>query len=390
VGIGCVTNGATAVCSFLSSSNKPADIQAYDIEGNILWSSTALLRNAYFSAPVIGPDGGVIMADGRNIFRFGPSGEIVWRQPTAGGNPISPNVTDNGKVILGTQSGPVSAYDFATGDLLAQLELTATFRIRGTLRSGFFDTINTPAIRGNRIYISTRFSIGSRATKIGRLYALDLIENNGTYNFEVAWFLGFRAPSGTSPTLSTDDQGHTLIFFDGSGIRATSPRSPQALAVRDNGDSGELLWNYSLSRLPQMSPALDPRGGIWYFALMTSELLRLEESTGQLIQTVDVNSIIDDDAGTFIPYSVMTISGEDESPVMMVAATLSNFSKTYVAAIDLANNSLLWKFQVDEGRGFSGMPSGQYSILSDVNNDPVVVFSTRQNGVWALHGDPGL
>jgi len=253
------------------------------------------------------------------------------------------------------------------------------------MRSGFFDTINTPAIRGNRIYISTRFSYGSRTSNIGRLYALDLVgDAEEGYNFEIAWYFEFQAPSGTSPTLGTDEEGRTVIYFDGSGVTSTSARAPQALAVTDMGTRGELLWRYPLPIVPQSSPAIDPRGGVWYYTTRSTRLLRLSESTGALIQSINVNSIVGDSTGTFIPFSVMTISGDETSPVMMVAASTSSFSRTYVTAIDLAAGSLIWKFRVDEGKGFYGMPSGQYPTLLNSSNEPVVVFSTRQNGLWAL------
>jgi outer membrane protein assembly factor BamB len=356
-------------------------IRAYSPDGEVLWSSAALSTQAHYSAPIIGPDGGVIAADQNRIIRFDPSGTEVWSMPTAGGSPISPNVTDNGEIVLATQGGPVSAYDFATGNLIAQLRLDATIAVSGRMRTGFFDTINTPAIRGNRIYISTRFRYGYRTTNIGRLYALDLVPPN----FAIAWFYEFRAPSGTSPTLGSDGE-RTIIYFDGSGLTPSSGNDPRALAVRDMGREGVLLWSYQMSNLPQSSPALDPResGGIWYFAFASSELLRLDEISGGLIQTIDVDSIVGDDTGTFIPHSVMTISGDGESPVMMVAAAASNYSRAYVIAIDLNAGSLLWKYQVDEGRGFNGTPAGQYPMLLNSEEEPVVVFSTRQNGVWGL------
>ncbi len=384
VGLGCVSNSETAVCAFRNSSSRPIDIRAYDNDGTPLWSSTALSRNAFLSAPTIGPDGGVIAADENVIIRFDSSGGTVWSNPTAGGYSFSPNVTDNGEIVVATRSGPVSAYDFDTGNLIAELRLNATILISGVMRSGYFDTVNTPAIRGNRIYISTQFSVNS---DYGRLYALDLVEDSGNYSFEVAWFFEFHGPSGTSPTLDRDnnDRTRTIIYFDGYGLDPTSGRDPQALAVTDMGDHGELLWGYLLSTEPQSSPALDPRGGIWYFAFNSSDLQRIDQS-GAAIQTIDVNSIVDDNSGTFKPFSVMTISVDADSghPVMIVAATNSNYSRTYVIAIDLENESLLWQYRTDQGMGFWGGTSGQYAMLIKESGDPVIVFSTRQNGVWGL------
>ena len=74
------------------------------------------------------------------------------------------------------------------------------------MRNGSFDTINNAAIRGNRVYVSTRFNATLFPSRLGRLYAIDLVQNPRTgYSFEVAWFYQFMAPSGSSPTLGTVD-----------------------------------------------------------------------------------------------------------------------------------------------------------------------------------------
>jgi hypothetical protein len=384
IGLGCVANSSTAVCSFRSSSSKPVEVRAYTIDGTPLWSSTAFGKNAHYSSPIIGPDGGVIAADATKLIRFGPDGAQIWSHSTAGSQ-VRPNVTDDGHIILATAGGPILAYDFVTGELVAQLRLEGTIRSgRRTLR-GYFDSINNSAIKGNRVYISTRFTYGSLPTKYGRLYALDLLQENGAYHFEIAWYYEFQAPSGTSPTLSVDEEGNTLIYFDGTGVTPSSAAQPVALAIRDLGNSGELLWAYPLPTLPQSSPAIDPRGGIWYYAFGSSELFRID-SNGNNIQTIDVNDIVDDLTATFRPYSVMTISKDVDSgnPVMIVSATTSNESITYIVAIDLESESLLWQYRIDEGRGSSGGTSGQYAMLINDQDEPILVFSTRTNGVWGL------
>ncbi|MCH2174034.1 PQQ-binding-like beta-propeller repeat protein [Myxococcota bacterium] len=393
VGLGCVANDDSAVCSFRSSSSRPIEIRAYDPDGVPRWGSQTLSSRAFYSSPIIGPNGDVVAVDERNIVRFGSDGSTVWSKATAGGNPISPNVTQDGHLILATKGGPVSAYDFETGDLVAQLQIEDRIRLRWRTRSVLFDTVNTPAVSGNRIYISTRSSGRFRRSGTGRLYAIDLVRDSGSsgYALEIAWYYEFRAPSGTSPTLSRID-GKTVIFFDGAGA-TPSANDPAAIAVMDMGDRGELLWSYSLSSVPQMSPALDPRpeGGIWYLPFESSQIVRLSEEGGNEVQRIDFNDIIDESSSSFRPFSVMTLATDADSgnPVMIVAATNSNESITYVVAIDLSEETLLWKYQIDEGRGFYGGVSGQFAMTTNVDGDPVLVFSTRRNGAWGLILDKG-
>ncbi len=387
MGIGCASNSEVVACSFRSTTSKPVEVRTYNRDGNILWSSTAFSSAGVPATPLVDPSGGVISADQNRIIRFGPTGSVVWSKPTAGGFPISSNVTDNGEIVLATYGGPISAYSYTTGDTLAQLRLNATVTYNSRTYSGYFDTLNTPAIKGNRIYVSTQFKYGSYGSTlpIGRLYSLDLVNNQGNYSLQVAWYFSFRAPSGATPTLGSDQEGRTVVHFDGSGLTPGGTLSPQAFAVTDKGTSGELLWTYPMAYKPEASPALDPRGGVWWYAPRRSELLRLSEIDGHLLQRINIDSLITD-SGTFTPYSVMTISGSETEPIMLVTASTSYYSRAYVTAIDLTvdSGSLLWKFRIDQGRGINGVPMGQFPIVMNSANKPVVVFTTYGNGIWAL------
>jgi hypothetical protein len=340
---------------------------------------------------MVGPDNGVIMADSSRIIRFYPNGEPKWTRTTPGGTPFSPTVTDSGEIILVTLNGPVSAYAYDSGAVLAQSWLNATIQYNGRTYNGYFDTMNTPAIKGNRIYVVTQFKYGTGSSlPVGRLVALDLVSDGfGAYSFQVAWFVGFKAPSGASPTLSTDIEGRTVVFFDGAGTDPALSSTPRAFAVTDLGTSGEFLWNYRLSSATQTSPARDPRGGMWYFAYGSTNLQRLSEATGQPLQTINVTTLMNLGT-TYRPRSAMTISGNDAAPVMIVTVANSYFSRQYVIAIDLSTGTLLWRYRVDEGRGYSAMPWGQFPIVINSSSEPVVVFSSYQNGVWALTSGTGM
>jgi hypothetical protein len=381
-GLGCVSNGEMAVCSFRPTRSRPIGIKAYGSKGESLWSYSGLQMDAWYSAPMIGQDGDVIAADSRIILRFNNNGKILWTQPTAGGNPISPNVTDDGKIVLATMNGPISAYDYNTGRYIASIRLDERQFVNFRWRSGYFDTINTCAVKGNRIYVSTRFTHGFIPTNIGRLYALDLNDEG----FSIAWYYEFRAPSGTSPTLGTiekDGETRTVIYFDGDA---------QALAVKDMDSYGDLLWSYPLGSGPESSPAIDPRGGIWYFGFGDSRLLRIDRESGNLLEEIDMGVILGE-SGIYIPISIMTIAGDADSPVMIVTGTNSGYSRTFVTAITLdeKGNELLWKYRVDGFLGFGDVPSGQFAIINSYENpdESVVVFGTNANGVWGLAGPVG-
>jgi outer membrane protein assembly factor BamB len=381
-GLGCSSNATVAVCSFTNGFLKPTTLREYRADGTKLWSSTVLKGGtAYYSAPMVDPNGGAIAADNTKVVRFRPDGSVAWQTATPGGNPISPVITDDAAIVLATEKGPVSAYDAATGALIAKLSISDTLTIGGIATTGIFDTVNTPAVNGNRIYVSTQFrDSAGKVRPYGRLYALDLDRAAGTLT--AAWHYDFQAPSGTSPTLAFPG-GVPTIFFDGSGPTAGGSGKPQIFAVRDLGDHPELAWKFQMSSLPQASPALDPRGGVWVFSPYSPTLSRLDLATGAVLQTINVDTVVNQ-SGVHVPSSAMTMSGTPANPVMTISATPALTQNSYIVAIDLNTGKALWEVRVDQSKGLSGVSFGQFPIAQRADGRPVVIFTTFGNGTWGL------
>lgn len=384
-GLGCASNGSVAACSFATNSvDQLPTLTVYDATGQQRWSSSLLNGFAFASAPIVDAAGGVIAADTQRVVRYDPQGNVLWNTATPGGIPISPTFTDNGAIMLATMAGPVSAYDVQTGALIGQLALTETLLIGGQPRPGIFDTANTPAVYGNRIYISTVFrAFGTAGVQpYGRLYALDVNRPDGRQaEISIAWYFEFRGPSGASPLLLRSG-GQSVIYFDGSGVIPGGPTDPQFFAVKDLGAAPQLLWQYSMPTMPVAAAAADPRGGLWVYAPLYPQLLRLSPA-GQLIQVIDLDTLVGE-AGVHVPYSALTIAGLAPWPVMILSARAVDYSSVFVTAIDLANHSLLWKYRIDESLGRKGSPLGQFPILKTATGAPVVILSTAGNGVWGL------
>lgn len=373
-GLGCVSNTHQAVCSFANRLFNWTSLRAYSPGGQTLWSSILLDHNAYASAPMIAPDSSVIAADDRRIVRFSPNGAVLWQTQTPGGIPISPNITDEGIVVLATSGGPVSTYDAVSGQLLATLKLTSG--------SSYYDTVNTPAVDGNRVYVVT--ALHDRPS-YGRLYALDV----GTHGeLKVAWSWDFEGPSGGSPTVLTTN-GMPVVYLDGSGATAGSTTtSPFLFAVQDVGTEPALLWRYPLGVDAQAAATPDPRGGVWTNSTFSPTLVRLDQVTGALLQTINTANLVSSAcggcAGIHAPSSAMTITGSASDPVMLVSATPILMQSSYVLAIDLQSGTLLWSYRVDQGKGLAGVPFGQDAVVMRADGRPEIVFSTYCNGVWAL------
>lgn len=376
-GLGCSSNGVIAVCS-LGGPSGPY-LRAYDPDGNLLWHSGETLNSsAWTSAPMVDEHGGVIAADDAVLARFAPGGAVVWTSPTPGGTPISPTITANGVIVLATLRGPISAFDSRTGKLLGVLDLRDTL---GGL-PGRFETMNTPGVRGNRVYVSTEFKLedgSADPNHHARLYAID-VDRTGppADRLRVAWSYEFGARSGASPLVIED-----LVIFDGDRLTPDGPRAPRFFALRDYGAGASLVWQYELGGPGAASAAHDPRGGAWVFALGDMKLVRLAKADGAVMQIIDLGRLTGE-AGAR-PWSAMSIAeGPDGQPVLLAAARAPG--APYVVAVDLVAGTALWTHRMSDDV-YGDLPRGQWPILATPDGGRVLVFTTR-NGVKALAARP--
>ncbi len=380
-GLGCAGNGRIAICS---DGNQAGDydepyLRAYGPRGAVRWNSGDALDSwAWTSVPIVSRSGGAIMADDSNIVRFDPTGAVRWRTPTPGGRPISPTQTRDGTIVLATKLGPISAYDPASGRRLGKLQLNA--RIDGF--DGFFDTTNTPARRGNRIYVSTEFTLADSGlddpNHHARLYAIDVDPAKPrAKRLRVAWHYDFGARSGASPLI----RGRTIVF-DGDRATPSSPPAPRFFGLRDEGDHAKALWQHPLDSFGVASAAADPRGGAWIFSLGRPTLSRIAIRDGSTIQKIDLDALVGE-PGLQVPLSAMSIAkGPRGEPTMLVSAR--ERSSVFVAAVDLKRERLVWKHRLPSPVQLD-TPMGQFPVIGRRDGKATVVFTTR-SGVRGLRG----
>ncbi len=394
-GLGCVANGSIAVCTF---GRLPLDfpITPCELVSNTLvvygyadytglpyrmWGSGNILNCAAFSAvPLVMASGSVVAADNERIVRFNPDGTVLWNTPTPGGRPISIVLSDSGVIVMGTAAGPVSIYDIYTGDMLASLDLIEN--------GGRYHTANTPAVRGNRIYISTNHSVD---TTSGRLYAIDMVSSGGGVpdSLEVAWYYEFGGPSGTSP----DATGVDLIYFDGDRGPDGGAFNPTVYGLRDLGSSPQLLWTKSMPGEMEASFARDKRGGMWAYTVGNPPVnhrwlyrLGLYDSNGDgigdTLEQIDLDALIGE-LGVHVPSSAMTMAGTASNPVMIVGASAylagGGISSSYVVAVDLVSRTLLWKVLVPDNIS----SAGQFPITQG-DSGSRIFFTNKTNGTWVI------
>ncbi|KYK23592.1 hypothetical protein AYK21_02345 [Thermoplasmatales archaeon SG8-52-2] len=396
-GNGVAGNGEIVACTY---SGLKDNLVIYDYDGNRLWSSGDLLNvYAFFSAPMVDIHGQVIACDNQVVIKIdtfdcdNDSKIVEWiSEIPYGGLPFSPVITEDGTIIIATNKGPVYAYNITDGSLIGwkyigeDEKIHPIYRLLNIDDPGFFSTINTPCVKGNRIYVSTQYKgpIGRPTLRHhARLYALDIYSNNSNVSNRIieSWFYEFGGPSQASPTIIND-----TIYFDGYREKPSLPRDIHLFAVKDNGNDWEEIWKRDYPLQTYASFAVDPRGGFWYVDPFGGKLVHFSTENGDIIEEIFIDELLDEN-GIHLPSSVMTICGNDTNPIIIVSASaLIPFkSNSYVIAIDLQeNNSLLWKVKLFEGFVFSfDLAFGQYTILIKDNN-PRVVFGSFRNGIWAI------
>jgi outer membrane protein assembly factor BamB len=375
-GLGCSGNGTVVACSYGAVVDN---LVVYDYDGNRIWRSNGVFRETIrSSAPLVSSDGDVIAADDEQVVRFDGRGWFRWRtRLVEGGKPISPVLTDDGILVLATAGGPIYAVDSEDGRLLDILYVRMNEQ-----DSGFFETINTPAVNGNRVYVSMHYRTdsGLDPKQTGRLVAID-VDRAGSFNvLTPVWHFEFGGLSAASPLRV----GRT-IFFDGYRPEpGTGPINPHLFAVVDTGSSPRELWRQPIWPRVVASFSFDPRlpYSFWTFGGFTSKLLRLDLRTGALLDRLDVNALLGESNG-FLVTSVTAIAGSAPTPILLVGVTKwEPGGPSYLLAIDVESRSLAWRIQVGE-YGVDGIFGGQFPILLG-DDGPRVVFSSRNSGARAV------
>ena len=401
-GNGIAGNGEIAACTY---SGLKDNLVIYDYEGNRLWSSGDLLNVfAFFSAPMVDIHGQVIACDNRVVLKVDTfdcdnDGDIVeWvSEIPYGGLPFSPVITEDGTLIIATDRGPVYAYNITDGSLIGwkflgeDEQIHPIYRILNIDDPGFFSTINTPCVNGNRIYVSTQYKgpLGfPTLLHHARLYAVDIDADNPNIGDRLTerWYFEYGGPSQASPTFINN-----TIYFDGNRENPSLFSDMHIFAITDKGNHWEEKWRKDYLYQTLATFSYDPRGGFWYVDsyLSSGKLVHFSTEDGSILEEIDIDELVNED-GRHVPTSVMTICGNATNPILIVSASsLGKFkANSYIIAIDLeANNSLIWKVKLFEGFSISmDFAFGQYTILIK-DKHPRVVFASFRNGVWAIGSD---
>ena len=370
-GLGCSSNLQVVACTYRNRTS--ANLVVYGSDGHMIFTSGGLLNStAWTSAPIVDASGGVIAADNTYLIRYAPDGRILWQAALPGGLPISPVLTANGFILVATDGGPISAYSLRTGTLLGTLTVTDA-------AGRAYLTKNTPAINGNRAYISMAARSNS---SYGQLVAIDVDPSNAAAPLSLKWAFPFGGPSGASPLFIGN-----MIYFDGAHLTPNGTAGPYMFGLQDLGNTCSLIWKEVMSSPVKANAAQDPRGGLWVFASGSSVLLRLSETSGAVLQSVDVNALVN---RPFIekPSSALSIvRGPNRETMMLLGVSPASGSgnPSFAVALNLDSSTLVWAVQLADG----DMATSQFPLVVNSQGAPLVVFPGTDSGAYFV-GDPSL
>ncbi len=372
-GLGCSSNGTIVACSYAGS---PDALVVYDYDGNRLWTSGDLFNaSTWTSAPMVSDSGEVIMADDTTIARLGPDGEVIWSSPMIyGGRAISPVITANGTLVIGTDQGPVYAFDSNNGALLDTL-----FVRKNPGDSGHFVTLNTPAVKDNRVYLSMHHQKDGVPDddNLAWLVAID-VEPQGPAVLQEAWHFTFGGPSGASPLRV----GNGIFFDGGRPAPSRGPPDPVVFAVVDKPEGPVEMWRQASPNPVVASLAQDPRpmAGVWGFSRGNAWLLRRSLFTGKTVQALNVNTLLGAPSG-FVVSGALSIAGSATAPVLLVSATQHLNGVSKILAIDLNSSSLIWSVDITD------YPPDIFVSQAPIINGPQgprIILTTFNGGARAI------
>jgi hypothetical protein len=378
IGNGIAGNSKIAACPFgyFGIHGGPLNnLIIYDYNGNILWKSLGLLTACVESStPMVDKYNRVVACDDLSMIlvdlNFNKDGEYVWRTNILTiVPPLSPTITDNGVIVLPTLCGFTYSFDIEDGSLL------------DIMNFGLYSSKNSACVNGNRVYL-----IVSKVSFDSQLCAID-VDSDG--NLNVAWSFPFQGKSQATPTFIDG-----TLYFD---VYQSGDTYPQVYAVSDRGTYYHLEWIANCDHLTLFSMSCDPRGGIWYEDHTGRRVIRLDTNNGEILDNISIDELINEysqsppyERKEFIPMSVMEICGNEGNLIMIISANNHTFFplfvKNYVIAIDLSDNSLLWKYVIEDQDPYN-YAGGQYTILTDdTGGNPRIVFIKYFGGVMAIKG----
>jgi len=288
-------------------------------------------------------------------------GNTLWTEP--GLAFFSPVLTENSRFMLGS----------ATRGLFA----LTTYGL-GIAAMNFYQMIegsreklimcSNAAINRNRAYTLAFYYSNATETYYTSLYAVD-VRKDIVKRLNVSWHFDFNERPIGQPIYLFDlhtNQDYVIFTTDTT-----------IYAILDNGFQFDIVWQVLLSKFfdsTYVDGVTFAQGSqeFWVYNRFEScTLFQLSINNGTVLNNLDLGEY----APNCVISSYVTVAGFQET-AMLVAVQSGDDNN--LLAIDDQNSALLWNFDLGDTAVVGQLP------IMNVQNSSMVVFSTQNNGIWAV------
>jgi len=305
------------------------------------------------------------------VVLFDPYGQVRWISP--GHTYLSPKITENSRIILASHLGGLLAIT-TSGLPIASIQ----FLEQRNGKAALFLTV-AAALQHNRVYALTGYQDNETRQNFGILYSVD-VRATVTQRLNITWKYPFEeVPSG-----------HPLIIQDNRNDIAYVVISSETTiyGIQDNGFSYHISWTQPspFSSPTSLSMVKDPTSQLfWLYARDTSSTLyQMDVINGTILKSFNISELMCEENETCFISSYVNIAGPEHQPIMIFTVKvaqsddLEDSYSNFLVGFDLNKEKIIWQYEL-------GMVpvAGQFPVLNDGNQD-VVIFSTVQDGIWAI------
>jgi len=320
---------------------------------------------------------------------FTPTGAIGWRnsvsEDTGQGSLFSQSATNNGFIPTHLGFGSYAIYEVAVGLCWASYQLGYD-----DATGIWYEAVATVATSDERTYIPTHIHSTSISTNSSRpqgaLFCV-LSTHDAHERVKFQWSWPCQPVLNQAPTVVLDTDDTVIVMFFGTETDSSNVDRMFLYALRDSTKSKTmptLLWRkpISPSRLGIMVERTTGNVGAWLYDSSTNNLLFLKLSTGDIIRTIDLNTL--GISKSPISFGTLGVSSAGNTILIACFETISQnisthrekkYSDAVVVAIDLSNSKVLWRF-VDA-------TTGQFVPMTD-DKTPLLVYKNTRNIIQAI------
>lgn len=369
---GCSGDGKIIACLYLLDKTGTGTLKAFDplSRKEIFGSRKFGSYNPSFwstigQVPTITADGDIIVTDDRFIVRYARTGYVKAFAPLSKveGN-VSFGMTPVGSKtgVFGHMNGVLTAIDLESFRIRSSLKLL-------TARGQEVVLSSPPTGSENHIYaVTNTVNFGFKMPE-SRLFAVGASDGK----LVKRWEYPYEGITGASAVTirATESRPYPIILLHTPAPLGAAKESNQLVAIKDNGDSYEVLWRYNLSSALSVSPLIDNFRERLYLQEGNGQKIVVLNFKGESIDSYDIKNLA---SGMPIADSLEFnghVSGVMTASTQTLLLSFGSSQGEFAVAVDPRTHDVLWTTKLtDKNEGYTAA----WSYVENENMQcPIVV-----------------